>query len=194
MGLRVPAVEVFHESFARRVGSVEIRVGLGRAAECLLPERSPLEVVCVLERMPGFVSKQTHALDASAPLHLEHHLPFQPHQPGVREIEWHSDAGNAVWRAPLIAQPEVDTKPPQPRDVELFAKAPHAVFEPRIGNGETELAQANVEELLGWQTFPVDGHSGRSLKDLSARDNSLGDAQSRSWQKVPFQPSRQLHS
>jgi hypothetical protein len=43
----------------------------------------------------------------------------------------------------------VKTEAPKPRRIELFAEAFHAVFEPGVLYGEAELAQANVEELLG---------------------------------------------
>ena len=33
--------------------------------------------------------------------------------------------------------------------IELLTKAVHAVFEPGVGHGEAEVAEANVEELLG---------------------------------------------
>jgi hypothetical protein len=43
----------------------------------------------------------------------------------------------------------VKTEAPEPRRIELFMQALHTVFEPRAGDCETELTQANIEELLG---------------------------------------------
>jgi hypothetical protein len=65
------------------------------------------------------------------------------------QIERNADAGDAVRRAPLVAQPGVNAEAPKPPRVELFAEARDAVFEPGVLDGEAELAQPNVEELFG---------------------------------------------
>lgn len=54
---------------------------------------------------------------------------------------------------------------------ELFVKAFDAVFQPGIGDAQAQVTQANVEQLLGWQALPIDGHDACSLKDLSPQDN-----------------------
>ncbi len=66
------------------------------------------------------------------------------------EIERYSDPGDSVWRAPFVAEPEVDSKSPKPCARKLFPESFHTVLEPGILNAETEVAQANVEELLRW--------------------------------------------
>ena len=124
--------------------------GSGSPLACKkLPELAPLKVVRVLQRMSGLVTEKAHALHAGAALHLEHHLPFEADQPWMGQIERDANAGDAVRRAPFVTQPRVKTEAPKPRRVELFAEAFHAVFEPGVLHGEAELAQANVEELLG---------------------------------------------
>ena len=65
------------------------------------------------------------------------------------QIEGDADAGDAVGRAPFVTQPSVKTKAAKPSHVELFAEAAYAVFEPGVRHGQAELAQANIEELLG---------------------------------------------
>ena len=149
MGLRIPTIQVFDETLARRVRSIEVGVRLGRPAERLLPELAPLQVVRVLQCMARLVTEQAHALHTSATLHLEHHLPFETNEPRMRQIERNANTGDAVGRAPFVTQPGVKTEAPKPRRIELFAEAFHAIFQPGVGHGETELAQANIEELLG---------------------------------------------
>jgi hypothetical protein len=67
----------------------------------------------------------------------------------MRQIERDADTRDTIGRAPLVTQPRVKTEAPEPRRIELFMQALHTVFEPRAGDCETELTQANIEELLG---------------------------------------------
>jgi hypothetical protein len=149
MCLRIPTIEVLDETLARWVRAIELGVGLGRVAKRTLPELASLEVVRVLQRVARLVTEQAHALQTGAALHLEHHLPFEADESRMRQIERDADAGDAVRRAPFVTQPRVKTEAPKPRRIELFAEAFHAVFEPGVFYGEPELAEANVEELLG---------------------------------------------
>jgi hypothetical protein len=99
--------------------------------------------------MSGLVAEEAHALYACAPLHLEHHLPFEADESWMGQVEGDAHARNAVRRAPFVAQPGVKTEPAKSGRVELFAEALHAVFEPRVFYSQPELTQANVEELFG---------------------------------------------
>jgi hypothetical protein len=137
--LRIPTIQVFDEALARRIRAIEVGVGLGCAAKRALPELAPLQVVGVLQRVSRLVTEQAHALHTRAALHLEHHLPFEAHEPRMGQIERDADTGDAVGRAPFVAQPRVEAKSPKPRRIELFAEAFHAVFEPGVCDGEAEL-------------------------------------------------------
>jgi len=67
----------------------------------------------------------------------------------MRQIEGDADTRNTIGRTPLVTQPRVKAEASEPHRIELFTKALHTVFEPRAVDCETELTQANIEELLG---------------------------------------------
>src|SRR5262245_14257592 len=70
MALRVPMVEMLHETLAVRLRRVVLGVLSRRTSEETASGRSPAQVVRVVERVSHFVAQDTKATHFVAALHL----------------------------------------------------------------------------------------------------------------------------
>ena len=61
----------------------------------------------VIDCMPRFVTQDAHAFDVGAAFDFAHKLPFEFHQPRMREIKRNGKTGNAVRREPFGRQPHM---------------------------------------------------------------------------------------
>src|SRR3984893_11864958 len=100
MALRIPKPQVLDEMPAGRVRAVVSRIAFRRWTEQLLPAATALELIGVLNNVPGSVTEDGHAFGHGGPLPADVFFLLQLQKPRVGPIEREGDARRAVRAEP----------------------------------------------------------------------------------------------
>ncbi len=128
--LCVPRRQVQHVFPALRFRLVEVRIRLRERAEELPVLAFEVKPESGVERVAGFVPKDSQALGVRSAFNFEHLLAFELHQARMSEVKRNRDAGHAVWRKPLFRQPNMRFEP-NSAGIELAVKPFYMRFEER---------------------------------------------------------------
>jgi hypothetical protein len=120
---------------------------LGERSEHANPLPFEVQAKGVIQRVPGFVPEDAHALDFGAAFNLAHVLALQFHQPRMREIKRNSKPGHAVRGKPFRGQPHVRFKA-NTAIVQLAVKTFDVRFEEGSFNPDREVTDARVQKSL----------------------------------------------
>ena len=163
--LRVPIFEVHNEVRVAGTRRVTQTIGATKAAKTLAPARPTVQVVGVVDRVPGFVAKQAHPLGGARPLDLASHGALELHQPRVRQIEGKRKARYAVGREPIGRQPGEGSKA-QTGAGELAKEADQVSRQRTRLDPEFEVAEPYVEQGFVVEGAPP-GRSGDAARGLA---------------------------
>src|SRR5262249_52211449 len=153
MALRVPQPQMLDEMPAGRVRPVIPRIAPRGWSEQPLPATPAVQLIGVLHHVPGFVAQDAHALRPGAAFDVEDLLLLELHQPRMREIEGERDAQRIVRAEPFARDPGMRPRP----DValrKLLVQGFEAVLEPGALDGDLEVLEAELEQLLLGQGGP----------------------------------------
>src|SRR5688500_10961836 len=139
-----------------------------------------MELIRVLDRVPGFMPHDPHALGTRCAFDVEHLIALEPSQPRVGEVERHGEARHAAGREPLIRQPHVRLEHDR-AGVELLVELRDAPLEPRAFDRHPEILESDLEQTFFAETLPREsrGHGvgkrdDRSLTLRTSRESEPG--------------------
>src|SRR6185503_2100659 len=112
--LCVPRGKMQYELPAPGFGFVKVRIGLRKRTEELAILALEVKPESCVEGVAGFVAQDTKAFGIGAAFDLQHLLPFELHQAGVREVKRDGDARHSIRRKPLFRQPNMRFEPNSP--------------------------------------------------------------------------------
>src|SRR5437868_1198537 len=153
MRLRVPGGQMQHVFSTLWFWFVEVRIRLCERAEQFAMPAFEVQTKGSVEGVAGFVPQDAHAFGVSAAFHLQHLLPFELHQARMGEVKRNRDAGHAVWRKPLLRQPNMGFEADS-AGIELVVKAFYVRFEKRPLDFYRKVADAQIKQLLIAETMP----------------------------------------
>src|SRR5262245_5159124 len=110
MALRVVESQVLHIPPTGGIGPVEFRILLRGLAEELLPAATTLQLIGMLHRMATLMPQDLDAFFPGAAFDLQHLAAFEPEQARMSQIEGNGNTRNAIWREPIVGEPEVWAK------------------------------------------------------------------------------------
>src|SRR5918996_5102073 len=161
MALRIPALEVAHESLAIGSGAKTFRVFERRRAEYFLPAAILFEEKGMIQHMAHLMAQQPHAPGLGAPFRFQHHFFFEFLEAWMREVKRNRDSCGSFGAKPLITQiaewPEGNSF-----RRELPVEILNPCFKFGSGNLELQVANADLQKLLVAQATKVRNRSGQS--------------------------------
>ena len=103
--------------------------------------------------MPCFVAQNAHTLGVRTTFHFQHLPALEFHQTRMGQVERYCDAGNAVWREPLLGQPNVRFEA-NASSVEFPVEAFDVRLEKRVLDLDRQIANPQVEQLFVSKIVP----------------------------------------
>jgi hypothetical protein len=147
MRLRVPAAQVDDMLAALDARRIRIRIGNRRVAEQLQVTGPLVQLVSLVDGMPGLMAKNASGFALAGSFHLEHLAAFEPHEPGMGKVEGYCETKHAVGVEEFLRQIHVR----QRRDVTRpqFAMQPlHPAVQQRAVDADRQVAQARRQQFL----------------------------------------------
>ena len=105
------------------------------------------KAVGVVDGVSGLVAENHQARFGVAAFDLQHLGGLEPGQPRMRQIERDGDARHIVGREPFIGEPVVRPER-QPARLELGGDLGNPLFELGAFDGDAEIAQPDLQQLL----------------------------------------------
>src|SRR6185503_5248400 len=153
-----------------------------------------MELIPVLDRVPGLMSHDAHALGARCPFHIEDLIALEAAQAWVREVERDGEPGDPAGREPLVGEPDVRLEHELSR-VELLVQLRDTRSEPRSLDGNAEVLEPDLEQsviavALPGETLHVEGkrETGTGNREQTATARRLHAA----WRCHKLRASRDL--
>src|SRR5688572_28774428 len=147
MALRVPRVEMEHETLAVGLGRIVVGIRLRALSEELLPMPPATQAEGVLDGMPCLVPQDAHARLRIAAFHFQHLGQFELGEPGMGEVERNPDAGHIIRTEPFIGQPKMGTKAKAPA-IEFLVQLRDTVFHIAARDFDIKVAQPKIQQLF----------------------------------------------
>ena len=147
MALRVVPVEVDHEAAAVGTGQVELRIGLGAAAEQGPAAAARAQVIRVFDGVTRLVAQDAQAPLRRPALDLQRLFLLEPGQARVGQVERDGEAGHAVRAEPFPGQPGVGAEL-QAAAGQLGPELVQVRLERAALEGHPQVAHADVEQAL----------------------------------------------
>src|SRR5262249_31787411 len=105
--LRVPLTEVVYVTAASGARLITRRVLQRRRTKHLAPALTPPQPIGVVECVPGFVAQDAHEGPGTGSFGFAHDAAFEAFEAGMRKVERHRDARDAIRREPFLRQPHM---------------------------------------------------------------------------------------
>src|SRR5215813_4752001 len=153
VALRVPQRQMIDVATTGWIWPIISWVAPRRWAEQLPPAAPAVQLIGHLHYMAGFVAQNAHTIRHRSPFDVDHPFALEPHQAGMGEVEGNRDAGRVVGAEPLVRDPGVRPDP-QPPLGELVMEMVQAPLEPRSGDADLEILEAELEQLTVRQCGP----------------------------------------
>ena len=107
----------------------------------------------MINRVTYLVAQDAYAPRLRAPFHLKHLTQLETRKAGMCEVEWNRNTRHAIWSEPFIRKPIIRAESNTAgRQLLLYLGDP--TFDRCALDGDTEVADADVEQLIIWPAYP----------------------------------------
>src|SRR5882757_957481 len=172
MRLGVPRPQVLHEAAAAGPRPIGVGVRQRSRPEHRAPVTAPPQTVGRINCVPRFVAQNAHEPVAIAALYFAHESALDADQALVSEVERYGDSWNAVGRKPLLSEPAMRAKA-HASHRQFAIKTLDGALQLGALNGQLQIAEAQVQELIVRQLLPDNGSRSRPPRALHLKQLHL---------------------